>query len=436
MSTDTRTTCLIVGAGVSGLAFANFVGTDDWLVVEADGEIGGYCKTIAKDGFVWDYSGHFFHFKHPEMEAYLLARMPPDEVKVVARQSRILYKDSLVDFPFQKNIHQLPKDELVDCLYDLYFKDELWGGGGAPANFRDMLYRKFGAGIAERFLIPYNEKLYACDLATLDVDAMGRFFPYAEVHEIIRNFRQADNSSYNATFTYPRGGAIQYVNALARDVPAERLALNERVVSIDLARRVAQTTLREIAFEYLISSAPFPALARMTGLSLPPGSMSWNKVLVFNLGFDRKSPPRWRGVHWVYFPERRYPFYRIGFYDNIFDTDRLSLYVELGYPADAPVDADAALRETLAGLEAAGVIDGHAVVASHSVVMDPAYVHITKESNRALADTRAALAARGVYSIGRYGGWTYCSIEDNMIEARTLAQTLNRVLPETQETAP
>ena len=63
---------LVVGAGISGLGFANW-----WrerepnariLVCEADAEIGGYCKTVMRDGFVWDYSGHFFHFKHPEIE--------------------------------------------------------------------------------------------------------------------------------------------------------------------------------------------------------------------------------------------------------------------------------------------------------------------------------------------------------------------------------
>lgn len=38
-----------------------------------------------------------------------------------------------------------------------------------------MLYCKFGRSIAEKFLIPYNKKLYACDLDKLDKDAMGRF---------------------------------------------------------------------------------------------------------------------------------------------------------------------------------------------------------------------------------------------------------------------
>ena len=59
---------LIVGAGVSGLATAASLGHDDYLVLESDREIGGYCKTVKREGFVWDYSGHFFHFKKPEIE--------------------------------------------------------------------------------------------------------------------------------------------------------------------------------------------------------------------------------------------------------------------------------------------------------------------------------------------------------------------------------
>lgn len=420
-----QTRSLIIGAGVSGLSFANFTDDPDYLILEADQEIGGYCKTVARDGFVWDYSGHFFHFKHKELEQYLLDRMPADEVRVVEKVTRILYGDRLVDFPFQKNIHQLAQDEFIECLYDLVFREEQYGTG-APANFKEMLYRKFGRGISEKFLVPYNEKLYACDLATLDVDAMGRFFPHADLRDIVRNFRDADNSSYNSTFTYPRGGAIQYVNALKRDVPDRRIALGERLVSIDLRRRVATTDRRQIGYEQLISSAPLPAMLQMCGLQRPEQALSWNKVLVFNLGFDRKG---WDKVHWVYFPERRFSFYRIGFYDNIFGTDRMSLYVELGYPSGAEIDVEAARTAVLADLERAGVIDGHRLVAEHNIVLDPAYVHITTSSQALVQQSRQVLAAGGVYSIGRYGGWTYCSIEDNMIEARDLARTLNRVPP-------
>ena len=37
--------------------------------------------------------------------------------------------------------------------------------------------------------------------------------------DIIRNMRNPDNKSYNSTFTYPEGGAIEYVNALLHDLP-------------------------------------------------------------------------------------------------------------------------------------------------------------------------------------------------------------------------
>jgi protoporphyrinogen oxidase len=414
-----QTRHLIIGGGASGLAYANFLDGDDYLVLEADSELGGYCKTVVQDGFVWDYSGHFFHFKNPDIERYLLDRMPADEVRTIQKLSKIVFGGTRIDFPFQKNIHQLPQQDFIDCLYDLFFKEEAYGTG-KPAHFEEMLYRKFGKGIAERFLIPYNEKLYACSLKKLDVDAMGRFFPYAETADIIRNFKTPDNGSYNDRFTYPRGGAIQYIRALAKDLDPTRICLGERLLAIDLAAKVATTNRRQIAFEHLISSAPFDRLLDMVGWqrSTP---LSSNKVLVFNLGFDRKG---WDDVHWVYFPERAYSFYRVGFYDNIFGTDRMSLYVELGYPSEAVIDVDAARAQVLEDLAKAGIIADHQLVSHHTVTLDPAYVHITQQSQALVTRSRAALAARGVHSVGRYGGWTYCSIEDNILEARALAQTL------------
>ncbi len=409
---------LIVGAGISGLATAAALGARDYLVLEGDREIGGYCKTVKQDGFVWDYSGHFFHFKHPEIEAWLRERMPGQRVLKVEKRSFIAYKGRSIDFPFQKNIHQLPQEEFIDCLHDLYFAQSPDAPPRPePESFKEMLYGRFGRSIAEKFLIPYNEKLYACDLGALDKDAMGRFFPHANLTDIVRNMRAPDNASYNSTFTYPEGGAIEYVKALASAVRPDRVALGEPLVSVDLAARVARTARREVRFERLVSSAPFNRLVAMCGLAHDPSVFTWNKVLVFNLGFDRKGP---RGVHWTYFPDRATCFYRVGYYDNIFDTDRLSLYVELGYPSGAAVDAEAMLPRVLADLEREGVTEGHELVSKHSVVMDPAYVHITRASTAEHARLSSALRERGVYSIGRYGGWTYCSIEDNIVEARAL----------------
>jgi len=415
----TKVRYLIVGAGISGLAFADRVRDDDYLVLEAAAEIGGYCKTVAQDGFVWDYSGHFFHFRQPEIERELAARMQDQRIVTVRKDSRIRFGDGYVDFPFQKNIHQLPREDFLACLVDLHFRDQ------APAqNFREMLYARFGRGIAERFLVPYNEKLYATDLATLDAEAMGRFFPYADEDEIIRNFTAADNASYNATFTYPEGGAIQYVHALASELDPARIRTGEPVVAIDPRARRATTPKGEIEFEYLISSAPFDKLLQLAKVDFDPSIYTANQVEIFNLGFDAKGP---EDVHWIYYPQRDLPFYRVGFYDNIMGTSRMSLYVEIGRPPEYELDptrVDETLSQVLDGLSRAGVTTDQKLVSSHHVLLDPAYVHITRASRADVAHKQRILGSRGIYSLGRYGGWTYCAIEDNIVEARELAAAL------------
>jgi hypothetical protein len=146
-----------------------------------------------------------------------------------------------------------------------------------------------------------------------------------------------------------------------------------------------------------------------------------NQVLVFNLGFDRKGP---RDVHWMYFPDPALSFYRVGWYDNIFDGDRMSLYVEIGAPDGAPFDVPALRERVLADLRREGIVTDHQLVAEHHVALDPAYVHITKASLAETARLRTVLGEAGVHSVGRYGAWTYCSIEDNLVETRELAARL------------
>jgi protoporphyrinogen oxidase len=414
---------LVIGAGVSGLGFANW-----WrqlrpdarvLVCEADSEPGGYCKTVTKDGFVWDYSGHFFHFKHPDIEQWLRDRMPGQDIRTIERRAKIRYAERDIDFPFQMHIHQLPPSEFLECLVALFFRPN---AETPPHSFGEMLYRRLGAGITDKFLRPYNEKLYATSLDTLDVDAMGRFFPHADIADIIANMRPGHRKhGYNATFTYPAGGAVQYIHALMKDLPEGTVLCNEPVTNIDLTSRRAVTASKTIQFERVVSSAPLRTLAKICGIEHDPHVFTSNQVLVFNLGFDRKGP---RDVHWMYFPDPAVSFYRVGWYDNIFDGDRMSLYVEIGAPDGAPFDVPALRERVLADLRREGIVTDHQLVAEHHVALDPAYVHITKASLAETQRLRDALAAKGVYSVGRYGAWTYCSIEDNLVETRELAAHL------------
>lgn len=410
---------LIIGAGVSGISYANF-SLNQCEIVEKEKEPGGYCRTIKRNGFVWDFSGHFFHFRNPEIEEYVRKNIDKESLLKVKKSTSILYSGELIDFPFQKNIHQLPKEEFIDCLYDLFATEST----GPVKSFKDMVYRNLGKSIAEKFLIPYNEKLYACDLDLLDQEAMGRFFPKASKEDIILNFKKQDHSSYNETFIYPRGGAIEYINSLIKNIAATPISLEEELIQIDIDKKVAITNKRIIRYDNLISTMPFPVLLQKCGIHYED-VFSCNKVLVFNIGFDRKSENTL--ASWLYIPDKEIIFYRVGFYDNILRSDRLSVYVEIGLPEKKPINStDEYLERVLSDLRKCGLIKDEQVVDYVALIMNPAYVHINQKSSEAVEKYKEFLAKSNIYSIGRYGSWTYCSIEDNIIEAKVLASKISK----------
>ena len=101
---------LIVGAGITGLSYAAAT-SNDYLVIEKEPEIGGYCRTILQDGFIWDYSGHFFHFRNKDIERFVMDKMHKDrDIITLKKMTQIRYKNKHIDYPFQKNIHQLDKE--------------------------------------------------------------------------------------------------------------------------------------------------------------------------------------------------------------------------------------------------------------------------------------------------------------------------------------
>lgn len=268
-------------------------------------------------------------------------------------------------------------------------------------------------------------KLYACDLNSLDKDAMGRFFPYAQKEDIIKNFKDSDNISYNSSFVYPVGGAIEYVNTLYNKLYADNFILGKEVVSINIHDKVLTLSNGQILhYDRLISTIPFPKLLELASIAYPNEVYSWNQVLVFNLGFNKKGKDT--KSHWLYFPENEYCFYRVGFYDNILGQDRMSLYVELGFNKSEVINPNSWLGKVLLDLYKAGIVDETQLLIDYeSIVMNPAYVHINKDVIKDVEQKKELLRNHDIYSIGRYGSWTYCSIEDNILEAKSISEILN-----------
>jgi hypothetical protein len=405
---------LIVGGGITGISLASFLSNDDYLIIEKEDEVGGYCKTTKRNGFVWDYSGHFFHFKNKEIKDYLLENLQC-QLFEVRKVSHIFYKNKFIDFPFQNNIHQLNFDEFIECLHDLTnIKNKEFN------NFKEYINNSLGEAISDKFLIPYNEKLYKCDLNELDVNAMGRFFPKKlPINEFLGNIRYKKHTeSYNDSFIYPENGCYEFIKSILKRVDSKKIQTNTELIRVDVENKRITTNKGEIHYNKLINTIPFNVFYSKT--TLKNFNFNSNKVAVFNLGFDRGTSIK---SHWIYFPGNEV-FYRVGFYNNIMDSKNMSLYVEISFKTDEEINQKELLEKVLDDLKKCSIIENHNLVDYQFLLLNPAYVHITEESNNLYNSWSEEFNPKNIYSIGRYGSWTYCSIEDNIIEAKLLAKKI------------
>ena len=415
---------LILGAGLSGISFAYFLNSDNYLILEKESTPGGYCRTIKNPNYVWDYAGHFYHFKTEKYKKLFESLVESEQIIHQVKNTKIYFKDRLIDYPFQMNIHQLPQADFIDCLYDLFTKNE----NISQTDFLEMLYAKFGKSITEKFLRPYNEKLYATDLHNLDKNAMGRFFPYADKEAIIRNMKESHNSSYNDTFMYLKKGTGYFIDKLFAKIDKNKVLFDTPVVFIDPVKKEVKTSDEKIiVYKNLINTMPFNQLLKLLNQDTATefsNQLSYNKVLVLNLGFDKPSP-KFSEEHWVYFPDKNLNFYRVGFYNNILNQKKLSIYVEIGFSKTSTFDTEQELEKALVGLAEVGIIDSSMkLVDSNILIMDPAYVHIAEKTNQSIQKQMKDFEKEHIYNLGRYGRWTYNSMEDCMELADQLSEKL------------
>lgn len=292
-----------------------------------------------------------------------------------------------------------------------------------------MLYVKFGKAITEKFLRPYNEKLYAVDLRKLDKDAMGRFFPYADFRQVMESMGNKAKETYNDEFMYLKKGTGYFIDRFFDKIDENKVRFDTEIKIIDRINKFVETTGGErIYYENLISTVPFNCFLNMLHESKQyerAEKLSYNKVLVLNLGFDQPSP-KYTDEHWVYFPDKSLNFYRIGFYNNILMQDKMSVYVEIGFPCNTDdIDVDLELKKALDGMKKTGIInDSMALIDRSVLLMDPAYVHIADEEK--VKEYFSEFEKDNIYMLGRYGRWTYNCMEDCIQLADELANKLSK----------
>jgi len=200
----------ILGGGITGLAVQRFL-DEDSVVLEAAEVPGGLCRTYWKDGYGYDLGGHILFSKNERVNA-LVDELLEGNLNRCRRANKILYDGHYMKYPFENDLAALGKEQAYECLVSYLRKDF----SGEVADLRSWAYATFGAGIADKYFIPYNEKIWNVPADQLGLDFVERI-PKPPVEDVIRSALGIETEGYlhQLYFRYPtRGGVEALIDAL------------------------------------------------------------------------------------------------------------------------------------------------------------------------------------------------------------------------------
>jgi protoporphyrinogen oxidase len=429
---------VILGAGLAGLSAGYHLGKREHILLEREDRVGGLCRSVEVDGFTFDLTGHLLHLRDEKIRALVDRLLPADSWHTLERRSWIYSHGVYTPYPFQANTHGLPAEVVRDCLigfvHALLEADA--GEDLSGLSFKEWIRRTFGEGIARHFMEPFNEKLWRSDLTDMTCEWVSWSIPRPRLEDVVNGALglAIPPLGYNAQFRYPRRGGIQTLpDALVPHAGTIRTGAD--VKRLDTRRRVVHLADgTALGYEAVISTLPLDRLLQITD-GLPEavrdsaGVLRAVSVINLNLGIER---PNLSDRHWIYFPEPEYPFYRVGF-PACFAPASVpegcsSVYVEISASPGGMVEERDVYAAAVAGLQRAGILrPDDKIVARRMFVIHPAYVVYDRYRRVALPAIFRALEEERIFSIGRFGGWEYSSMEDALRHGMQVVERLGDV---------
>jgi UDP-galactopyranose mutase len=478
-SIDTAHRVVVIGAGPTGLSAAYHIG-EDCLLLEQHSTVGGWCRSIEDKGFTFDYAGHIMFSNDPyvkELYKFLLG----DNIHWQDREAWIYSKGVYTRYPFQGALYGLPPEVIAECIVGAVearvgpLKDaqsstsraaalgnspsackaesitdccadgiteshvplahpaRMRQEGEAAANFEDFIYQVWGKGIAKHFALPYNRKLWAVPLSTMETSWLGGRVPLPDLAEMIQGALRPVGKPMgpNARFGYPlRGGFQALMNGFLSHLRGT-LKLDARVAQIIPSRRTLILGDGSVhRYERLISTMPLPVLVKMAGEEVPaPVRMAALRlrhvsVRCVNLGIGRGDVTE---KHWIYYPESSV-FHRIFVQGNASPhcnpPGGFGLTCEITYSPDKPLpcEGDALIDLCIEDAVRVGIIKADdRIIARNMVDMPYAYVVYDHGRSQNVGIIREWARTEDIVLAGRYSEWEYYNSDHAFIAGRNAA---------------
>lgn len=426
---------VIIGAGLTGLSTAYHLeeqGFFDYKIFEKESIIGGLCRSIEQDGFTFDFTGHLLHCNDPYFKSFIEKLIGKNHFNHIVRKSFIYSHDVHTYYPYQTHLYGLPEKIITDCIEGFVSKDTTIKH---PITYYDWVLSTFGSGFGKHFFFPYQQKIFAYDLKKLTASWTGRFVPSTSLTQIIRGAISKEsekNIGYNATFLYPKkGGIVSWLKKLSNQL-INPIKTNFCAKKIDLKNKtVIFSNGHTEPFQILISTMPLDLLLKniqetsTMHIKQAHRNLICNSVVNFNLGINKKNVTK---KNWIYYPEKKFPFYRIGF-PHTFSTAMTpkncsSLYGEIAHIGKPTKTIDSILQNAITKTMELLDINQQEIVTKNILHIPHAYVIYDFWREKNIEAIHQQLHHHAIYSIGRYGEWKYASMQESVLDGKIMAETI------------
>ena len=319
-------TVAILGGGLTGVTFARLLKEkgEDIIVLERESRIGGLCRSKTENGFTFDIGGsHIIFSRDTEVLNFMrdVLRENKDERN---RNTKIFFKGRYVKYPFENGLYQLPPEDCFFCINE-FVKNLIAiekGEVDEPENFRDWIYYTFGKGIAESYMVPYNEKIWNYPTEEMSMHWMEGRIPRPPVEDIIKSAIGIETEGYThqSTFSYPVTGGIEALVREIADPVKEDIRTGFEIKSVKKTPNgfIISNGAEEIACESCISTIPVQALIRCLD-DIPENvrnavnALKFNSIACVGIGVEDEMSD----ISWLYIPQKEAGrFNRISFPSN------------------------------------------------------------------------------------------------------------------------
>jgi len=424
---------VILGAGLTGISAAYHLeqlGYDDYAIFEKETTVGGLCRSLRRDGFTFDLTGHLLHLNNDYVRTLVDQTVDKSLFATVNRRSAIYSYDRYTQYPYQINLYGLPIDVIVACIEGFVQRPS---AATTPTMFTDWVMSSFGAGLARHFFFPYQEKIFDLPVNELSASWTGRFVPATSLPEMLRGALAPSQEAigYNAQFFYPtKGGIDRWVDGFAAHIK-KPINTGHEVVAIDgKNKRVIFANGIEEPYEQLISTLPLDLLLNYlsegahTNLRSARAHLRCARVINLNIGIRR---PELAPYHWSYYPEGQFPFYRIGFPSQLVPAmapaGHSSISAEISLLNRSPQEREAKIATARQAIHKLFALNEHEIATEVIIDIPHGYVIFDRWRDDHLPQLLADVTTHyQIQSIGRYGAWKYASMQEAILDGQAGAQ--------------